>query len=145
MSANRKRAMRGSGMWVSWSLVAMLISLQSLEEGIPLDPPEVLRREGVRMFHQVRRWITVHLHPVIVGEFTEEYVPSFPNVHRMLHEALRVHISFENLKLCAISAYKPVIAQRFCVFLLGLPDHFGRVSLESLQFPLANRPVSDYV
>src|SRR5215203_406885 len=110
MSANRKRAMRGSGMWVSRSLVAMLISLQALEERIPLDPPQVLRREGVHMFHQLRRRIAVHLHPVIVGKFSEEHVPSFPNVHRMLDETLRVHISFENLKLTPISAYKPVIA-----------------------------------
>src|SRR5215207_6733123 len=35
--------------------------LKSLKEGIPLDPPQVLRREGPRMFHQLRRGITVHL------------------------------------------------------------------------------------
>jgi hypothetical protein len=87
----------------------------------------------------------VYRNPVIVGEFTEEYVPCFANVHRMLNETLRVHISFENLKLCAISAYKPVIAQRLCVLLLRLPDEFGGLSLESLQFPLPNPPVSGYV
>src|SRR5215218_11497245 len=72
----------------------------------PLPPWRV----GVHQFHQLRRGIAVHLHPVMVGEFTEEYVPSFANVHRMLHETLRAHISFENLKLGPITAYKPVIA-----------------------------------
>src|SRR5918994_5240444 len=101
-----------------------VLRLKSSEEGIPLDLPEVLRRGGVRMFHQLRRRIAVHLHPVMVGEFTKEYVPGFANVHRMLHETLRVLISFEHLKLGSIGADKPVIAQRFCVLLLGLPDHF---------------------
>ena len=50
------------------------------------------------MFHQLRRWIAVHLHPVIVGEFTEEAIRASP-LHRMLHETLRVQIGFENLKL----------------------------------------------
>src|SRR5215217_4481779 len=108
-------------------------------------PPCPPWRVGVHQFHQLRRQIAVHLHPVIVGEFTEEYVPCFANVHRMLNETLRVHISFENLKLCAISAYKPIIAQRLCVLLLRLPDEFGGLSLESLQFPLPNPPVSGYV
>src|SRR5215218_9677550 len=108
-------------------------------------PPLPPWRVGVHQFHQLRRRIAVYRNPVIVGEFTEEYVPCFANVHRMLHEALRVHISFENLKLCAITAYKPIIAQRLCVLLLRLPDHFGGLSLELLQFPLPNRPVSGYV
>src|SRR5215217_5527703 len=108
---------------------------------IPLPPWRV----GVHQFHQLRRRLAVHRNPVIVGEFTEEYVPSFANVHRMLHETLRVHISFENLKLGPITADKPVIAWRLCVFLLRLPDHFGGLPLESLQFPLPNRPVGGYV
>src|SRR5215204_2643439 len=119
--------------------------LKSLEEGIPLDPPCPPWRVGVYQFHQLRRRIAVYRNPVIVGEFSEEYVPCFANVHRMLDETLRVHISFQNLKLCTITTYKPVIAQRLCVLLLGLPDQFGSLPLESLQFPLANRPVSDYV
>ena len=41
----------------------------------------------------------MHRNPVIVGKFTEEHVPSLADVHRMLHEALRVLISFENLEL----------------------------------------------
>jgi hypothetical protein len=53
--------------------------------------------------------------------------------------------SFENFKLGPIAADEPVIAQRLCVLLLRLHDQFGRVSLESLQLPLPNRPVSDYV
>src|SRR5512141_575025 len=80
-----------------------------------------------------------------LGELVEELVQRIAHVHPMLDQALRALIGLPNLALGLVSVQKPLVAERLRVLLPRLPDDLGRLALEALQLPLADRHPRTYL